>query len=180
MSRRARGACRFAAAAVCAALLPLAAGCSGRMRDQARIEPFEDVADRGLGHLQPVAGTVPRGALPAAEPRRTLPLLERGRERYGIYCAPCHDAAGTGEGIIVRHGFPQPRSFHHPEVRAASDSAYRHHIAHGYGVMPSYAAQVPPADRHAIVAYIRALQLSRHAPVAALEPADRRRLEGSR
>jgi len=97
-------------------------------------------------------------------------LLLRGRERYEIYCLPCHSPLGDGDGPIVRHGFPAPPSYHEPRLRAAPDRHFYDVITHGYGVMYAYGDRVEPADRWAIVAYIRALQLSQHAPFAALPP----------
>ena len=95
-------------------------------------------------------------------------LLLRGRERYEIYCLPCHSPLGDGDGPIVRHGFPAPPSYHEPRLRAAPDRHFYDVITHGYGVMYAYGDRVEPADRWAIVAYIRALQLSQHAPIGAL------------
>ncbi len=103
-----------------------------------------------------------------AQPSREL--LLRGRERYDIYCLPCHSAVGDGEGPVVRRGFPAPPSYHQPRLIAAPDRHFYEVISHGYGVMFSYADRVAPADRWAIVAYIRALQLSQQAPVASLPP----------
>ncbi|MGH8797589.1 MAG: c-type cytochrome [Caldimonas sp.] len=97
-------------------------------------------------------------------------LLLRGQERYTIYCMPCHSPAGDGDGPVVRRGFPAPPSYHSERLRHAPDRHYYDVITHGYGVMYPYADRVAPADRWAIVAYIRALQLSQHAPVAALSP----------
>ena len=97
-------------------------------------------------------------------------LLLRGQERYTIYCMPCHSPAGEGDGPVVRRGFPAPPSYHSERLRGAPDRHYYDVITHGYGVMYPYADRVAPADRWAIVAYIRALQLSQHAPVAALPP----------
>jgi mono/diheme cytochrome c family protein len=106
-------------------------------------------------------------------------LLERGRGRYAIYCAPCHGLAGDGDGMIVRRGFPAPPSYHTDRLRAAPDSHFYQVISHGYGVMYPYADRVAPADRWAIVAYIRALQLSRHAPRARLAADDLAHLAGA-
>jgi mono/diheme cytochrome c family protein len=97
-------------------------------------------------------------------------LLLRGRERYEIYCLPCHSPLGDGDGPIVRHGFPAPPSYHEPRLRAAPDRHFYDVITRGYGVMYAYGDRVEPADRWAIVAYIRALQLSQHAPIGALTP----------
>ncbi|HXO18754.1 MAG TPA: cytochrome c, partial [Thermoanaerobaculia bacterium] len=99
-----------------------------------------------------------------------------GRERYDIYCSPCHDRAGTGRGMIVERGYKQPPSFHIDRLRSAPPGYFFNVISQGFGVMPSYAVQVPIADRWAIIAYIRALQLSQNSRLADLTPAERQRL----
>jgi mono/diheme cytochrome c family protein len=116
---------------------------------------------------------------PAAQPARSNPLpitpqlLARGRQRFDIYCAPCHSRAGDGDGMIARRGFPHPPSFHTDALRKAPDSHFYDVITNGYGgAMYSYADRVSPHDRWAIVAYIRALQLSQHAPAADLGEQD--------
>jgi mono/diheme cytochrome c family protein len=91
-------------------------------------------------------------------------VLKRGQQRYDIFCAVCHDRAGTGDGIIKRRGFTAPPSFHEPRLRAARPGYIFHVITKGFGSMPDYATQIPPRDRWAIVAYVRALQFSQHAP----------------
>jgi mono/diheme cytochrome c family protein len=118
-------------------------------------------------------GNLPQPQGPAIVlPPMSVALLERGRERFDIFCSPCHSIAGDGDGMIARRGFPHPPSFHTDRLRNASDTHYYAVITHGYGVMHSYATRVAPADRLAIIAYIRALQASQHAPVATLDPAD--------
>jgi mono/diheme cytochrome c family protein len=112
--------------------------------------------------------------LPERPPRA---MLERGRERYTIYCVPCHSPAGDGDGRVVQRGFPAPPSYHIERLLQASDRHFYDVIGHGHGVMYPYADRVAPEDRWAIVAYIRALQLSRRAPIAELPPALRRRIE---
>ncbi len=103
-------------------------------------------------------------------------LLSRGRERFDIYCAPCHSRLGDGDGMIVRRGFPAPPSYHTERLRAAPDSHFYQVITRGYGAMYPYADRVTPEDRWAIVAYIRALQLSQHAPASLLSAAELQRL----
>ncbi|MGI9025791.1 MAG: c-type cytochrome [Burkholderiaceae bacterium] len=96
----------------------------------------------------------------------TIATLRRGRERFNIYCAPCHSEAGDGDGMVVRRGFPRPPSYHTDKLRNAPDAHFYSVITNGYGAMYSYADRVEPDDRWAIVAYIRALQLSQNARVA--------------
>ena len=105
--------------------------------------------------------------------RPSREMLLRGQERYDIYCLPCHSAVGDGDGPVVRRGFPAPPSYHEPRLVAAPDRHFYDVISRGYGVMFPYADRIAPSDRWAIVAYIRALQLSQHAPLAAL-PAELR------
>ncbi|HWG77305.1 MAG TPA: cytochrome c [Steroidobacteraceae bacterium] len=107
-------------------------------------------------------------------------LLARGRDRFQIYCTPCHGELGDGDGYIVRRGFPAPPSYHIQRLRQAPDSHFFDVITHGYGLMYSYADRVSPADRWAIIAYIRALQLSQHTPARLLSAADRARLDAHR
>jgi mono/diheme cytochrome c family protein len=108
----------------------------------------------------------------------TMALLQRGQQRFDIYCAPCHGLSGTGDGMIVRRGFPAPPSYHTERLRNAPDSHFYQVITHGYGVMYPYADRIEPRDRWAIVAYIRALQFSQHAPRDRLAPQDLARLPG--
>jgi mono/diheme cytochrome c family protein len=96
-------------------------------------------------------------------------LLQRGRERYGIHCAPCHGVAGKGDGMVVRRGYRQARSFHEERLRAQPVGYFFDVVTNGFGAMPDY-AHVPVRDRWAIVAYIRALQLSQHATLADVPP----------
>lgn len=136
----------------------------------------------GKVNQRPPAGTVARGdlaweAVLAERPLLTTSLMQRGRERYDIYCVPCHGVAGDGNGTVVNRGFPKPPDLALPRLVAAPDRHIMDVIAHGYGQMYSYAARVLPADRWAIVAYIRALQLSRRAEVASLPEIDRNTLE---
>ena len=133
----------------------------------------------GRGMRPEVPGTVPMDGLHEDDhmyrgivhghPAQRLPveldakLLRRGRERFDIYCAPCHDGAGTGQGIVVKRGMLQPPSFHDDRIRAMPVGEVFGVVTHGVRNMPSYAAQIPAQDRWAIVAYVRALQLSRTA-----------------
>jgi len=130
----------------------------------------------------PVKGTVARGDLDRTKdatqtPAVTAQLLARGREQYDVFCSPCHDRAGTGDGIIVQRGFPRPASFQDERLRASDDRHFVDAIVHGYGAMYSFADRVQPRDRWAIVAYIRALQLSQHAKLTDVPDAQRAALE---
>jgi mono/diheme cytochrome c family protein len=157
-------------------LLALLAACDQySMTHQKKYNSYAEAPQLPAGSAmqQPVPGTVFRGALAeravlGQRPPMTIALLERGRDRFDIFCAPCHGRSGDGRGIIVERGFPAPPSYHIDRLRAASDRHFLDVIQDGYGVMYSYAARVPPADRWAIVAYIRALQLGQHAAVADL------------
>ena len=100
-------------------------------------------------------------------------VMARGQDRYNIYCAPCHGRTGQGNGMIVQRGYRRPTSYYDEKLRNAAVGHFYDVITNGFGAMPDYAAQVKPADRWAIVAYIRALQASQHATLADV-PADRR------
>lgn len=107
----------------------------------------------------------------------TADLLRRGQGRYNIYCSPCHSLSGDGDGQVPRRGYPAPETFHSDRLRGAPNHYFYDVITRGYGIMFPYAAQLAPGDRWAIVAYIRALQLSRHAPLAMVPPARRHNLD---
>jgi mono/diheme cytochrome c family protein len=113
------------------------------------------------------------------KPAVTTALLDRGQERFGIFCQPCHGAGGDGNGIIVQRGMPSPTSYHDERLRKADDQYLFDVITSGHGAMFSYASRVPPADRWAIVSYIRALQLSRHASIDDVPPDQRAQLTGT-
>jgi mono/diheme cytochrome c family protein len=115
-----------------------------------------------------------------AMPPITAELLARGRDRFDIFCAPCHSIAGDGDGFIARRGFPHPPSYHVDRLRNAGDAHLYAVITDGYGAMYPYARRLVPADRLAVVAYIRALQLSQHAPLDAVPGDVRARLEAQR
>jgi mono/diheme cytochrome c family protein len=100
----------------------------------------------------------------------TRDVLQRGRDRYAIFCVPCHGPTGEGDGIVVQRGFNAPPSYNTDRLRQAPVGHFFDVISNGYGAMPPYADQVPVDDRWAIIAYIRALQLSQYAPVADLPP----------
>jgi mono/diheme cytochrome c family protein len=152
-------------------LLCLLAACTrSSMDSQPKYHEYEPASlfpdQRAL--QAPVPGTVARGDLDhtkggTQKPAVTAQLLARGREQYDVFCSPCHDRVGTGKGIIVQRGFPRPASLHDERLRTAEDQHFIDAIIHGYGAMYAFADRVQPRDRWAIVAYIRALQLSQHA-----------------
>lgn len=171
---------------VLALVLPLEV-CRQEMGDMPRYEPLEasEVFPDGMSARTPPPGTVARDADLSEVPQRipypvTMALLERGRERYEIFCAPCHSRSGNGDGMIVERGFPEPPSYFEEALRLASDRHFYDVITEGYGVMYSYAARVQPRDRWAIVAYIRALQYANHAPTEDLPAELRARLGEAR
>jgi mono/diheme cytochrome c family protein len=162
------------------------------MHDQPRYEPFEesDFFPDGQATRLPVEGTVARGELredallftgldAEGRPATSLPIeldaatLERGRVLYDVYCAPCHDRAGTGNGMIVRRGFKRPESFHSARLRAAPPGYFFQVMTNGFAEMASYAAMLEPRERWAVAAYVRALQLSQAVPGEELTAADR-------
>jgi cytochrome c553 len=110
----------------------------------------------------------------------TREVLLRGQERFDIYCAPCHGRTGDGNGMIPQRGYPVPPSYHIDRLRTAPVGHFFDVITHGYGVMYSYATRVDPADRWAIAAYIRALQLSHDAKIADVPEQDRAQLEANK
>ena len=103
-------------------------------------------------------------------------VMQRGRERYNIYCTPCHGLTGDGDGMVVQRGYRRPSSFHVDRLRQAPPGHLFDVMTNGFGAMPDYAAQIPVRDRWAITAYIRALQLSQYATVAELSPEARGQL----
>jgi len=107
----------------------------------------------------------------------TQQVPDRGAQRYDIYCSPCHDRTGSGEGMIVRRGYKQPPSYHIDRLRQAPIGHFFDVMTNGFGAMPDYAAQVTPRVRWAIVAYMRSLQLSHNANVNDVAPADRPKLD---
>jgi mono/diheme cytochrome c family protein len=174
---------RHTAAGVLVAIVCLLAlaGCRQDMHDQPKYRPLRATTffRDGSSARPRVEGTVARGTLQEDEgfftgkvggaPVAELPfevdehVLDRGEERYNIYCTPCHDATGSGRGMVVQRGYRQPSSFHDERLRAAPPGHFFDVMTNGFGVMPDYRAQINPRDRWAIVAYIRALQLAQRA-----------------
>jgi mono/diheme cytochrome c family protein len=166
------------------------AGCRQDMQNQPRLETFEAGAARPL-----VAGTVAQGQFPADELFTTgrvngrlsevfpIPvtreLLLRGQNRFNIYCSPCHGRTGEGNGPIVERGLRQPPSYHIERLRAAPVGHFFDVITNGFGAMYDYADRVAPYDRWAVIAYIRALQLSQNAGAGEAPEAERQRLGGA-
>jgi mono/diheme cytochrome c family protein len=188
---------RLSSILVLLAVLP-AVGCRQQMADQPYARPLQsqNFFDDGMASRPVEPGTVARGSLPKHDtvtagkfqgrPADDLPvpitreLLQRGQERYNIYCSPCHDRTGSGQGLIVQRGFRRAQSFHQQRLREAPPGYFFEVISRGFGPMPSYAAQIKPPDRWAIIAYIRALQLSRHVSSAELPAADREKLKAAK
>lgn len=168
-------------------------GCRQDMQDQPKFIPLRPSSffDDGRSERPLVEGTVARGHLDAdtalytgkvdGKPVEAFPfpvtraVLERGQERYNIYCSPCHDRLGNGHGMIEQRGFnhPPPQSYHVDRLRQAPVGYFFDVITNGLGAMPDYAAQIEPRDRWAIVAYVRVLQLSQHASVDDVPAAER-------
>jgi mono/diheme cytochrome c family protein len=148
-------------------------GCGLSMTQQRKLKTYasttlwpDGTSARPLPADVVAQGDVERAAAEKTPPPVTDVLLARGRERFGIYCSPCHGLAGDADGVIVAHGFPAPPSYHIDRLVAAPAQHFYDVITDGYGVMYSYADRVEPHDRWAIAAYIRALQLSRRATLA--------------
>jgi len=164
---------RFLAVVIAAVLA--VAGCDDDMSKQqkdktwhAATPPPNDLA----WPLSPPAGLVTRDA-PLPPPTMSLALLRRGQERYDIFCAPCHAPTGDGYGMIVQRGFPAPPPLYDARIVAEPTRHYYDVMTDGYGIMYSFAERVPPRDRWAIAAYIRALQRT-HSGELAEVPADKR------
>jgi len=175
--RRAAAVCAFAAAG-------LLAGCRQDMHDQPKFIPQRgtDFFADGRSARPQVENTVARGQLHEdayfytgmqnGQEGNVMPfpvtmqVLQRGQERFNIYCTPCHSRVGNGEGMIVQRGYRPAGNYHTPRLMAAPLGHFFNVMTHGYGAMPDYAAQLSPADRWAVVAYIKALQLSQQATPA--------------
>ncbi len=170
----------------------LGAGCRQDMHDQPKYLPLRESDFFGDGRSERplIEGTVARGHLdddyafytgrgPDGKFVNEFPfpvttaVMDRGRQRFNIYCAPCHDQLGNGNGKIVRRGYRHPPSYHIDRLREVPNGYIYDVITSGFGAMPDYAAQIHPADRWAIVAYVRALQLAHNGKIDDV-PADKR------
>jgi mono/diheme cytochrome c family protein len=169
------------------------AGCGNTLRqdmaNQPRQNPLSpsDFFPDGRSERPVVENTVVRGAVAddalfVAKDSNAFPLqvnielLERGQERYAIFCSPCHGLQGDGNGMVAMRGMKHPPSYHDERLRHEPNGYFFDVITNGFGAMYPYSAQIPPRDRWAIVAYLRALQLSRNAHVAELPAAEREKL----
>jgi mono/diheme cytochrome c family protein len=168
-----------------------------KMARQPRYDPLEssDFFADGMASRPRVAGTVARGELsvnPFMETGKiggadgdgfpfpvTREVVDRGQERFTIYCSECHGRLGDGDGMIPSRGFRRPPSFHTEALRTAPTGHFFDVMTNGFGAMPTYAPQVPVRDRWAIIAYIRALQLSQNATIAQVPPEKRAQLGGA-
>jgi mono/diheme cytochrome c family protein len=176
---------------VCALLL---AGCIQQMEDQPRLDTLEasPFHEDGIGYQKPVPGTIARGELPQATPLATgmsqgkplteFPLavdealLSRGRERFNIFCVHCHGPIGYGNGMVVQRGFPVPPSYHIDRIREMPAGTLFGVVTNGHGRMPAFGRRIPPKDRWAILAYVRALQLSQNVPLSELSASEQAQL----
>lgn len=181
--------------ACAATLLFFSGGCrylKQDMANQPKTLPFSpsDFFEDGRSERPLLENTVARGsiaddALFVPKDSNALPLpvnkelLERGQERYKIFCTPCHGLQGDGNGMISMRGMKHPPSFHQDRLRQAPNGYFFDNITNGFGAMYGYSAQIPPRDRWAIIAYVRALQLSRNARVADLPSELREKLNQS-
>ena len=177
-----------------AAAAAMLAGCRQDMHDTPRAKPLrESMFFRNASSARPIVeGTVARGtlqddaefftgksgmqqvdALPFA---LTAQILDRGEERYNIFCAPCHGVTGKGDGMIVRRGYRPPPSYHIDRLQTVPLGHFYDVMTNGFGAMPDYRAQVSPRDRWAIAAYVRALQLSQHATAADIPAEEKQKL----
>jgi mono/diheme cytochrome c family protein len=177
-----------------AALLFTAAGCRQDMQNSPKAIPLRESVffPNGSSARPLVEDTVARGTLQddvtfftgkngAAEVDAlpfalTAEVLDRGEQRFTIYCTPCHGPTGRADGMIVRRGYRQPPSFHIDRLRQVPIGHFYDVMTNGFGAMPDYKAQIAPRDRWAIAAYVRALQLSQHAAVGDLTPEERQKL----
>jgi len=190
---------RFLVGLLLVSLLAAVTGCRQGLYDQAKYEPFEGsplfangTSARPLpahtvarGHLREDVGYF-TGAIGPNEYRATFPMevtpqvLARGEQRFNIFCSPCHGRAGVGNGMVVQRGYKRPASYMEDWVRSSPPGFFVNVMVQGYGVMPSYASQVPPEDRWAIAAWIRVLQSARDVPFGELSPEQQAQMRETR
>jgi len=186
---------RVLVAACAAACFLFAGGCEYLKQDMANQPKNRPLApssffEDGRSERPLVENTVARGSLANDElfvPKDSnsfplpvnLALLERGEERYKIFCSPCHGLQGDGNGMVAMRGMKPPPTYHQDRLRLAPNGYFYDNITNGFGQMLGYSAQIPPRDRWAIIAYIRALQLSRNAKGADLPAELREKLNSS-
>jgi mono/diheme cytochrome c family protein len=177
-----------------ALLAAIAGACRQDMHNQPKYIPFRQSTffSDSLSARPLVAGTVARGQLKDdpllytgkenGADAAVFPfpvdarLMARGQQRFDVFCSPCHGRTGQGDGMVVRRGYRRPAPFADERLRQAPVGHFFDVMTNGFGAMPDYAAQINPADRWAIVAYVRALQLSAHASLAEVPAAQRARL----
>ncbi|HKR63242.1 MAG TPA: cytochrome c [Thermoanaerobaculia bacterium] len=182
------------------ALLTVAAlgACRQKMANQPRYDPLEssDFFADGMASRPRVPGTVARGDI-STDPffdtgkmngqiadgfpfAITREVVDRGQERFNIYCSECHGRVGDGNGMIPSRGYRHPPSFHTETLRKQPTGHFFDVMTNGFGAMPPYGTMIPPRDRWAIVAYIRALQLSQNATIADVPASEQAKLGGAR
>ena len=183
---------RLLACALAALGLVSLGACRQDMQQGPRFNPLAEASEvfgNGSSARTPVPGTVARGNLRENVALYTgragdafvaeLPvefnraLVERGQERFNVYCSPCHGRTGEGNGMVVQRGFKAPVSLHDPRLRAERIGYFFDVMTNGFGMMPSYAAQIAPRDRWAVAAYLRTLQFSRRASIDDVPESDR-------
>ncbi len=163
---------------IAVASLGIAVAACDNMANQPKRLPYElPYGAEANWPALPPPDIVARDEKPAPVPPVTMALLERGQQRFDIYCAPCHSKVGDGHGMIVERGFPQPPSYYIARLRDAPNQHFYDVITNGYGAMYSYADRVAAEDRWAIIAYIRALQASASAQIADVPPDKRQALQ---
>ena len=180
--------------AFCISLL-LTASCRQKMANQPRYDPLEPSSffSDGMSARPRIAGTVARGELstnPFLDTGKingqigdgfpfpvTREVVDRGQQRFNIYCQQCHGRTGDGNGMIPSRGYRRPPSFHTETLRTATTGHYFDVITNGFGSMPSYKTMIPPRDRWAIIAYVRALQISQSATIDDVPPAERANID---
>ena len=184
--------------AIALVVLILSTGCYQKMGQQPRYDPLEPSGffTDGMSARPRIPGTVARGELSTdpyfetgmigGQPGDGFPMpvtaevMDRGESRFNIYCSQCHGRLGDGNGMIPSRGFRRPPSFHTQTLRTAKAGHFFDVMTNGFGSMPPYKTMIPPSDRWAIAAYIRALQLSQGATLADVPAADQAKLGGAR